>query len=108
MTDAPIHSQVRDSLWFSKAQDGDVLVVVEYAGIDRDAVVDVVMAGGRLRLRQGRRVFADLEALGEHAEFLGSAPRLSVMEVEYGETPDDDRFVLHPAARLVVGPEIRT
>ncbi len=94
---------VRDSLWLSKAEDGDVLVVVEHSGIRKGEMVDVVLQGGRLLLRQPGRVYADLPAGEDHEAFLRSAPNLFVLEVAQGADPEDDRFISHGEARLVVG-----
>lgn len=93
--------QVRDSLWLSRAQDGDVLVVMERAGLVHGAGIEVVLEPGRLSLRQGGRVFADLVPNQDHADFLCAAPNLSVLEIEYGETDADDRLIYHDRASLV-------
>ncbi len=98
---APAAPPVRDSLWLSRAEDGDVLVVMEHAGLAHGAVVDVVLEPGRLSLRQGERVFADLVPNQDHADFLSAAPKLSVLEIEYGATEADDRLIHHDLARLV-------
>lgn len=94
---------VRDSLWLSKAEDGDVLVVVEHSGIRKGEAVEVVLEGGRLSLRQGRKVYADLPAGEDHEAFLLSAPNLHVLEIAQAADPEDDRFISHVGARLVVG-----
>lgn len=92
---------VRDSLWLSRAEDGDVLVVMEFAGLAHGDAVDVVIEPGRLSLRQGSTLFADLVPTEDHIDFLTAAPNLSVLEIEYGPTEAEDRLIIHDRARLV-------
>lgn len=90
-------------LTLMRARDGDLLVVMDGAGLVEGDPVDVGVSGGSLVVAQGGHPPLAGGPVGEAvARDLGRARRVSVVEVYAGETPDEDRFVLHHDTRIAV------
>lgn len=89
-----------DSFWLSLAADGDVLVVMEGTGMSEDQAVDVVLEGGRLKVAQNGATKVDAPSNEDHVTFLQAAPRLKVLEIYFGPSEDENRFVVHEKVTL--------
>lgn len=88
-------------LTLMRARDGDMLVVMEGAGLAEGTAVDVGLAAGLLTVSQaGGPALAGGEVGEAVGRDLARARRVSVVEVYAGDTPDADRFVLHHDTRL--------
>lgn len=93
-------------VWISRAEDGDVMVIMGGANLAPNVPVglDLVEAAGdgpgRLHARQDGRLVVDaaLDQLGH--DMVAEAPSVVMLEVYKGATSDQDRYVLHESVTV--------
>lgn len=90
----------RQGLTLSRAPDGDLLVIMDGAGMAEGPRVDLGFSGDFFEVSQGGVVYARVPSDPGIAGDLAAAASVKVMEVYKAEDPDRDTLSVHRDVRV--------